>query len=95
MALNQFQLQGQPLLNSQAYSARQHAAFLDLSHLYKEFTEGLQVLLTEEGVDLYCGTHCNEYLQFYRRIDANSLNQLFLFKPDSSQGSAARGVRFV
>ncbi len=57
MALAQSELQRaaqrQPLRKSQAYSARQHTAFLCHSHLDKELAEGLQVWLAEQGVDLY------------------------------------------
>lgn len=41
------------------------------------------------------GTYGNEYLQLYRRVDANSLNQLFLFEPGSVQGAAVRTLRFI
>ena len=167
MALAQSDLQRaaqrQPLRKSLAYNGRQHTAFLCHSHLDKELAEGLQVLLAEQGVDLYIdwqdstmpetpdretaqriqkriqtcqwflflatansrasrwcpgelgfadgkknwdqiavvptadsrGTHGNEYMQIYRRVDANSLNQLFLFAPGSSQGSAVRDLRFT
>jgi hypothetical protein len=57
MALDQFQLQRaaqrQPLRKSQPYTGRQYTAFLCHSHLDKELAEGLQVVLSEQGVQLY------------------------------------------
>jgi hypothetical protein len=41
------------------------------------------------------GTHGNEYMQLYRRIDSNSFSQLFLFEPGSGHGTAVRNIRFV
>ncbi|WP_237715923.1 toll/interleukin-1 receptor domain-containing protein [Rubrivivax gelatinosus] len=41
------------------------------------------------------GTHGNEYLQLYRRLDSNSLGQLFIFDPGSVQGTAVRTARFA
>ncbi|MCE4540758.1 toll/interleukin-1 receptor domain-containing protein [Pelomonas sp. P7] len=40
------------------------------------------------------GTYGNEYLQLYRRLDANSLSQLLLFEAGSSQGTSVRNLRF-
>jgi hypothetical protein len=167
MALDQFQLQRaaqrQPLRKSQPYTGRQHTGFLCHSHLDKELAEGLQVVLAEQGVDLYIdwkdatmpetpdretaqriqtrirncnwflflatansrasrwcpwelgyadgkkqwdqiaivptadsrGTHGNEYLQLYRRIDATGLGELVWLTPGVSQGPRVRDIRFV
>lgn len=40
------------------------------------------------------GTYGNEYLQLYRRLDSNSLNQLYLHEAGSSQGTSVRNIRF-
>ena len=40
------------------------------------------------------GTYGSEYLQLYRRLDSNSLNQLFLHEAGSSQGTSVRNIRF-
>ena len=40
------------------------------------------------------GTYGNEYLQLYRRLDSNSLNQLFLHEAGSNQGTSVRNMRF-
>ncbi|MCA6218559.1 toll/interleukin-1 receptor domain-containing protein [Ideonella sp. B7] len=40
------------------------------------------------------GTYGNEYLQLYRRLDSNSLNQLYLHEAGSSLGTAVRNIRF-
>jgi hypothetical protein len=167
MALDQYQLQRaaqrQPLLKSQPYNGRKRTAFLCHSHHDKQLAEGLQVLLAEQGVDLYIdwkdgsmpetperetanrirnsirlcdwflflatanskasrwcpwelgyadgkkqwdqiaivptrnghGTHGNEYLQLYRRVDATSLGELVWLAPNFSQGSAVRNVPFI
>lgn len=166
MALDQFQLQRaaqrQPLRKSQAYNARQRTVFLCHSHFDKQLAEGLQVLLAEQGVEVYIdwkdatmpetpdretaeriqgrivscqwflflatansrasrwcpwelgyadgkkkldqiavvptsdsrGSHGNEYMQLYRRIDVNSLSQLQLFEPGSYLGTSVGAVRF-
>lgn len=41
------------------------------------------------------GTHGNEYMQLYRRLDANLMGQLFIFEPGSSHGTAVRNIRFA
>lgn len=57
MALDQHQLQyaalRRPALKSQAFTGRKHTAFLCHSHHDKQLAEGLQVLLEEQGLDLY------------------------------------------
>lgn len=40
------------------------------------------------------GTYGNEYLQLYRRLDSNALNQLYLYEAGSSQGTSIGNIRF-
>ena len=167
MALDQNQLQRaaqrQPQLKSQIYNGHKRTAFLCHSHHDKAMAEGLQVLLAEQGVDLYIdwkdssmpetpnretaqriqnkirlsnwflflatansresrwcpwelgfadgkkqwdeiaivptfdgrGTHGNEYLQLYRRIDVTSLGELLWLAPGSNQGPFVRNATIV
>lgn len=167
MALDQYNLrqaaQRQPLLKSQSYSAQKRTAFLCHSHHDRLLAEGLQVILAEQGVDLYIdwkdgtmpeapdretaqqiqnrirasnwflflatanskasrwcpwelgyadgkkqwdqiaivptadgqGTHGNEYLQLYRRIDATALGELVWLIPGSNQEPLVRNASIV
>ncbi|MBN8489062.1 MAG: toll/interleukin-1 receptor domain-containing protein [Burkholderiales bacterium] len=40
------------------------------------------------------GTYGNEYLQLYRRLDSNSLNQLYLHEVGPTPGTPVRNIRF-